>query len=165
MTNECISKSNWNDYMKQSRGALNSSNINAINRNQSTTLHMRATIDSQYAKELGIPPVKTLLDYNAHINAQDEFGDTPLHVAVTRRFFVDLPFIQALIDGKSDLSLKNNGDWTPQQADHMTSHYLSDEGSKDRETMQKWLTEAAKKQKGTSGTDKDESKAITKTTK
>lgn len=112
----------WHDFIMQHPTALTLHNINASNSYKSTALHMRSNCPFN-AKEL--PSIAALLDMQAHINAQDNAGNTPLHIAASS-FNPDRRVVQALIDGKSDLSIKNNHGFNPLRASEQACRGVND---------------------------------------
>lgn len=65
-----------------------------------------------YACECGnLQVLNLLLTHKADINAQNAFGDTPLHLAVKKNF---LKIIKILLeDERIDVDMKNNEGYTP----------------------------------------------------
>jgi ankyrin repeat protein len=62
------------------------------------------------AEENNLPEVSRLLSVGADVNAEDRYGNTPLHLACTNGI---VQVVVELLQHGSDVDAKDNGDWTP----------------------------------------------------
>ncbi|MBI9016090.1 MAG: ankyrin repeat domain-containing protein [Phycisphaerae bacterium] len=96
----CISKDKFELYDK----LLKNVNVNVVNDEGETVLHLAAGLQSQYSY------VKDLLEKNAKINIQDNKGQTPAHYAASCGNWNNL---KELIDAGADLTIKDSKGKTP----------------------------------------------------